>query len=404
MLPSRYLAHPKSSPLSFAGQPPATLRAGRGRRGQILILFMTITAIALLLETALLTLQARVYGLSQNVRYEQSATYLAEAGIEKGYSAFATNPAYTGENLTVGGKTVAVSIQPGANSNERYVVSTVTVQNTTRVLRVKLSAQPNPGIAVAFRYALQSGTGGFNIGNGSTINGNVYSNQNITGSNGSTISGDAYAVGTITKVTVGGQKKSGQPAEALPPFDAAFWKSKAQLGTTINGSYSPPSGSTIGPLYVNGNLTFDNQVNVTVKGAIYATGNITFGNNPVITVDNSIGTNGIMLAADGIISFGNAITINKNAGGGYVLIATTSTASNAISISNTAISVAAPLYAPNGTISIGNSSRAVAFAAKTVVIGNNAIINYDTGLASASFTTGPGGGWVLDKGSYQEIK
>ena len=50
------------------------------------------------------------------------------------------------------------------------------------------------GDGVSFNYGIQSGVGGFVIGN-AVINGNVYSNGTIEGANGATVTGSAFAVG-----------------------------------------------------------------------------------------------------------------------------------------------------------------------------------------------------------------
>lgn len=370
------------------------------RSGQILIFFLTTMIIGLLLATSLLSLEAAAFRSSKNIAKGKEAYYLAEAGIDKGHYQFKNDSNYTGESLALGNGNLTIAVTPGATANEKILSAVATIDGKSRRLRVKLGTSPE-GVAVSFRYALQSGTDGFTLGNNSQVNGNVYSNGNITGGNGSVITGDAYAVGTITGVTVNGQKKTGQPAEPLPTFDAAFWKQKAQEGGTITGDYTPENNSTIGPIYITGDLIIGNNVSLTVQGPVYASGKITFGNEPTLTVDNSLGNHGVMLIAEGPISFGNKIYINKNQGGGYLLIGSTST-STAMSIGNNAGSVNAPLYAPNGKIDIGNSAQAVAFTGNQVVTGNGAIVDYDEGLASATFSTGPGGTWVIQKGTLQE--
>jgi hypothetical protein len=109
-----------------------------------------------------------------------------------------------------------------------------------------------------------------------------------------------------------------------------------------------------------------------------------------------------MLISDSTISFGNMITVTNNSQGGHLLIASMSTSNNAITIGNGALSVNAPLYAPNGTLNLGNGTHAVAFAGQGVVLGNNLVVTYDQGLANANFTSGPSGTWTIEKGSIQE--
>ncbi len=379
------------------------MRKRTSKRGYILLLFLTVMAIGLILASSILVLQANVYRAAKHQSDGKDATYLAEAGIDKAYQTFTTNTSYSGETFSLNGQNVTTSIQPGATANEKFIVASSTVNGTFRQYRAKLVASSS-GVAVAFNYAMQAGTSGFDIGNNSILNGSVYSNGNITGGNGSRINGGAKAVGTISSpnpLVSPGPKLSGQPLEPLPVFDAAFWKAKAQEGGTITGDYTPADNSTLGPKYITGNLTFGNNVRVTISGPIYVDGSISFGNSPVLTADGSLGSQGSMLVTEQSLSLGNSITINNNNNGGYLLLATVST--DGISIGNGATAINGPLYAPNGTISVGNNARAVAFTGKGISTGNGTIVTYDEGLADASFGTGATGGWTLQKGSFQEF-
>ncbi len=378
--------------------PRPTIRRRRAQKGQVLILVLTLLAMGVLLATSLLSLQSRVYRQSKQLFSRQQAIYLAEAGLDIGTSEYNKSASYTGGTVSLAGGTVTISITAGSIANEKSLVSTATYNKITKQLKAKLTAQSN-GTAVAFHFALQSGSKGFSVGNGSQISGNVYSNQNINGSPGSSITGDASAVGTISGITVSGQKKTGQPVEPLPTFDNAFWKQKALEGTTVTGPYTPANNSSIGPLYVNGDLNIGQSTSIRIAGAVYATGKITFGNGPTLTVDNSLGNNGTMLIAEKEISFGNAITVTNNNQGGWLLMVSLSTSDSAIAIKNNAVSINAPLYALNGKINIANNAHAVAFAAAGVVIGNNTVVTYDQGLANASFSSGPSGGWLIQRGS-----
>lgn len=369
--------------------------------GQILILFLTLMSFCLLLSTALISLKGAAYRDSRQTVDAKEAHYLAEAGLDKGFLAYKSSQTYTGETFSLGNGSVQVTIANGATANEKIINSIATVADKTRRLRAKLSTTQS-GTAIAFSYALQAGSGGFSIGNNSIINGNVYSNQNISGGNNSVISGDAYAVGTITGVTVQGQRLTGQPVQPLPAFDQNFWRGKAQEGGTINGNYSPVNNSTLGPLYIAGNLSFGNQVNVTITGPVYVTGEITFGNQPVLTVSDSLGSSGTMLISERNVFLGNGITVTNNQQNGYLLMVSTLIGGTAISIGNSALAINAPLYAPYGTLSIGNNARAIAFAAYQVITGTGAIITYDEGLALATYSGGPGGTWTFQKGSLQE--
>jgi hypothetical protein len=372
------------------------------RSGQVFIFFLILTSVCLMLIVALLSLQSQTYRTARSLSTAKDLVYLAEAGMDKGFAAFKASSSYTGETFTLGNGSITTAVTSGSTANEKFLTSIATIGTRTKRLKTKLITSPN-ATAVSFNYALQSGADGFDIGGNSTINGSVYSNGNIVGNNGSAINGNASAVGSISsKIVVSGTKTTSVAPQPLPAFDANFWKQKAQAGGTITGDYTPPDNSIIGPKYIDGNLIIAQQSTITVQGPIYATGMITFGNGPTISVDNSLGTNGVMLVSEGAVQFGNSITINSTSQGGDLLIASLGTAVDTIKIINNALTINGPLYAPNGGILIGNNAHAVAFSAKKITTGNNAIIDYDSGLASESFTYGPGGTWTIQKGSYEE--
>jgi hypothetical protein len=371
--------------------------------GQIFLFFLMVTTISLLLLIGLVSLQSQSYRMIKRITYSKQATYIAEAGLDKGYASFIAASTYTGETLTLGEGSAIVTLTAGPTANEKYLTSVATVNGVTKRLRTKLVTSPN-STAVAFNYALQSGSDGMTMGNNSVINGSAYSNGNIAGGNNSSITGNASAVGTVgTAITVGGTRQNNAATQALPGFDAAFWKQKAQNGGTYTGGYIPTHGSTIGPLYINGSIHFGQSTHVTIAGPIYATGTIDFGNSTVLIASNTLGSSGAMIIAEGSILIGNGVAVAANAGGGTLLFASTSTSGSAINIFNNANTQIGPLYAPNGTLVIGNNARAVAFTGKRVSLGANVVVNYDTGLASATYSYGaPTGGWVMEKGSYEE--
>lgn len=369
------------------------------RSGHILLLFLTVMAIGLLFATSVLVLQANVYRSAKRAANSRTAGYFAEAGIDKAFQAYTADPNYAGETFNLAGQPVTTTVETGATANEKYLVATTTVDNVMRRYRMKLIAS-STGVAVAFNYAMQAGTNGFVVGNNSTINGSVYSNGNIVGGSNSRIVGNATAVGTITNMTVTGTKKTGASPQPLPPFDANFWKTKAQEGGTINGNHTAANGSTLGPVYITGNLIFGNNANITINGPVYVKGSIQFGNNPILTANDDLGQQGSMVITEQALQLGNNITTNNNGQGGYLLLVTTST--SGIQIGNNATAIKGPLYAPNGTLQIGNNARAVAFTAKLIQTGNNTVIDFDEGLADASFSTGPTGGWAIESGSFQE--
>ncbi|MDO8785864.1 MAG: type I methionyl aminopeptidase, partial [Syntrophales bacterium] len=81
-------------------------------------------------------------------------------------------------------------------SGVKVIKSTGYVPNKSNPkVKRTVSVQASTGIGVSFKYGMLVGDGGISMGNGSHINGSVYSNGSITGGNNETITGDVYVAG-----------------------------------------------------------------------------------------------------------------------------------------------------------------------------------------------------------------
>lgn len=159
--------------------------------------------------------------VSDSFTYRQSARYsldnletanLAEAGIDKAVNALNSGGGnYTGENETpLGQGSYSVSITD-IDQNTKKVTSTGYIPSkadpkakTTATILVQ------KGAGLSFAYALQVGDGGFDMSGGATINGSVYSNNDINLSGGALITGDAY-VASGTSPTANAQTDCSSP-------------------------------------------------------------------------------------------------------------------------------------------------------------------------------------------------
>lgn len=119
--------------------------------------------------------------------------YLAEGGQEdavyriiKGKSIDAT------ETIALNGSTVATNILTVGDTRE--ITSEGNVQ--AHIRRVKTVIKKT-ATSVDFHYGVQVGQGGLDMGNNARVNGNVYSNNSITGDSGATIMGDATVAGGL---------------------------------------------------------------------------------------------------------------------------------------------------------------------------------------------------------------
>lgn len=377
--------------------------------GQIIIVGIIFLAVVLTMASSLFSRVSNFMSFSSASVVNEQATNLAEAGLEKAlWQLNQTAGSYTGEANTTLGTSGTFTVSVANNgSNLKTITSTGFVPNSTKP-RSKRTIKVDTAInsqVVSFNYAVQVGTGGLTMNNSSSIQGNVYSNGSVTGTGTSFINGDVWSVGTISSPNpiVAGVKNPGSPPSQMPTLDYQYWKDAATAGGIINcvGTCDITSNTTIGPKQYIGNLKLSSNAVVTLNGPIYVTGDFETVNSAKLNLNNSFGSNGTVLIVNGSIRVSNSGALNPTNANppGYILAVTTSTASDAIIISNSA--EAALFYALEGGAQISNSGEIIAIVAKSLTINNNSELQYHSGLASANFTSGPGASWLMKKGTYK---
>lgn len=170
------------------------------QQGQILLIGIIILAVLVILSGALLGyigLQLK----AGRVAYSQTqAQQVAEAGLDKALYELNLNSTFNGETITLPTGVFTTTVADGV-AGRKLITSTGFVpndSNPTSQVTVKSQVEVNTD-NIAFNYGVQVGEGGLVMNNNSTINGNVFSNGNISGGNGSVITGDAsVAAGTST--------------------------------------------------------------------------------------------------------------------------------------------------------------------------------------------------------------
>lgn len=229
------------------------------------------------------------------------------------------------------------------------------------------------------------------------------------------INGEAYYDTNIGSTRVGGSicpnpkchPGSEDPApQSFPISDAniASWKGEAEAAGPLA---QPTCGSAIpwGPGKYTGNLTLNNNCNIKVKTPIFITGDMNMGNSNTLTLDSSYGTGSGIIILDGQAKIeGNTNKFLGTGAGNSILVLLTTYDSRtngnvAIEIgngSNTGV-----FYADKGIIEPGNGNNFKEITAWKIEITNDSIIDYETGLASILFSSGPGGAYSLVSGTYQ---
>ncbi len=180
------------------------------------------------------------------------------------------------------------------------------------------------------------------------------------------------------------------------------WKDEALAGGTYTGNMTIDSTTTsLGPKKIVGNLTVQNNSDLTITGTLWVTGNISFSNNVDIRLSSGYGSGEGAVIADGTITVGNNADFHgSGTAGSYIMALSTSTSTSAITLGNNAGAVV--LYAANGTVSVSNNAGATSVNGYKISLNNNAVITFDSGLINANFVSGPSGGWSVE--SWQETE
>lgn len=410
------------------------------QRGQMLLFALILITIIIMMIGALFGYTASQIASQRNAINREKALNIAEAGVEMALWKLNNQSGYTGESNTSFGAGTFNIVVSGVDSNKKNITVTSYIPSSiqpvaSRIIKVNTIV----GAAViSFHYGAQVGQGGLQMSNNSRINGSVFSNGNIAGFNDATITNDvivagnnhsisgmdvegnvlAYSCsnsnidGNLTYVTggtnscnVGGttSTQSGEiSSQPLPISQTQIdeWKADATAGG-ISGSINLSGSQTLslGPKKINGDLTLNNDSVLTLTGAVYVTGNISVNNNAIIKLSSSYGSmNGIIIADGTIIPSNNTALLGSGQTGSHLLVLSTSTSDSAITVNNNA--TAAIFYTSAGGITVSNNFSAKEVTGYKLIMSNNATITYDSGLANAFFSSGPGGSWEFAPGSY----
>lgn len=258
---------------------------------------------------------------------------------------------------------------------------------------------------LGFKTYMSGGVNSLNLGNNSIIDGNVHANT-ISGQ--FTISKDAYYQIIADAVTVSGTRypASDDPAQTVFPIsdaNIADWKAAAETEGIINGNVTG-CPSQLGPGKINGSVSLGNSCNIRVVAPVWITGSVSTGNSTKLNLDPSFGASSGMMIADGTVNLANGSDIlGSGTAGSYLMLLTTfdsrSGGGSAVEIGNSSIS--GILYAPFGKVELANGASFKEITAWEINLGNDAVLNYQSGFASTFFSSGPSGSFSLVKRTYQ---
>lgn len=357
--------------------------------------------------------------------------YLAEAGIEDAvYRLMTGREIDEAETIILDNEAVETSTTEASGGME--ILANAEVRNTVRKVKTNLLL----GVGATFNYGVQVGTGGFTLSNNAGVNGNIFSNSSVSGANGAFVTGSVIAVNSINRVRIG----TGSTGDAISPlvtnatvrgslycstgsgnnkpcntsFNAptpqnypisdetiAQWKSEAETGGVLGSQVISDTENSLGPVKINGDLTIGINSKLTLSGVLWVTGNLLIENGAELSLDPSFGTSDGVLVLDGTATLSNgSIMAGSGEEGSYLMLLSTSVATNAVSISNNAGAVI--LYVPNGGVELNNNTAVSQLTAKNISLNNGAIIDYTQGVINAAFTSGPGATYTIT--SWKEVE
>ncbi len=296
--------------------------------------------------------------------------------------------------------TVSEIIGAGVDSKE------ISVSGAKTDLFRKLKTVLVEDTGAVFNYASQVGDLGLKMFSNAVVNGNVFSNGGIIGYSNSVINGDALAVGVISSPSprVTGEKTQGVLPVGLPSLDVAYWKAQANINNDpITGNVEYDGGShTLGPKKIIGNLTLNNQAELTVAGPLHITGNLEMNNNTKMYLAESFVADGVTVIVDGFIHFNSNSEVHgtEAAPKGYLVFTSLDGGESAIEL-NSNTEIEGVVYAINGWAAINSNGEITAISGRGVRLDSNAELNYDLGLRDIRLTGGPAGGWKVE--NWREI-
>ncbi len=402
----------------------------------ISIIFFLFISLAIIL--GLVSPSVREFKIGNDLIKSRQSFFLSESAIEDSYFRLRNAvPIGTTNTVTLGSDS-ATAVITDSGYNEKTVSALGDVSARQRKNQLVLTTSDG----VSFNYGIESGIGGFVIGN-AVVNGNVYSNGSIYGSNGARVTGSAFAAGagavidnvdvggsgagdiwghTVTNSTVVGslycQTGSGNdkacntsradaPIVPMPITQQMLdeWIADARIGGTVTGDVTISSPTSLGPKEITGNLAIEN--NLTITGTIYLHGNITTKNGAHVTLDSSYGPTGGIIVIDGRAVLSNNVQFfGSGTAGSFVLLASTSvcpsgcSGNNALEVLNNVGAIL--VNAQNGTVHLSNNVELNEVVGNKIIIDNSAVINYTSGLVNLNFTSGPSGGWKIK--DWREVK
>lgn len=192
--------------------------------------------------------------------------------------------------------------------------------------------------------------------------------------------------------------------QGLPFSDANIqdWKDDAAAGGTITGNYTVGyAGATLGPKKITGNLTVNGGGTLTVSGTLWVQGTVTITGGGKMRLPANYALNSGTIISDGTININGGGSLGSGTPGSFLFVVSTSECPNAVGCGGaSAITVtggagAIAVNAQEGGVSISGGAELKAAVGNTISISGGSTVQYDSGLASPSFSSGPSGAYQI---------
>src|SRR3989344_2828378 len=310
---------------------------------------------------------------------------------------------------------------------------------------------------VTFSYAVQVGQGGLDLGNSSSVFGNVYTDGPVVGNNnvvtGTVVS--ASTTGLINRILVGGDAYAhnisnsnitgdsyyyspatyissithgimhpgspDMPTTTMPISDAMIdsWEQLAAAGNSISSPcpYKITSSMSLGPTVINCDVELSGSAVLTLQGPVWIKGNFVMSNTSEMRIDPSLGKSVAFIVDNPANRTTSSKILLKNSANfagipsppAFILLISMSSAYNTGGAAGTPAIIDQNsttgdvlLYAPYGEVTLNNSVSVKSIVAKKLSLRNSARLLYTDGLESLIFYEGPGGSW--DVNGWKEVE
>lgn len=257
---------------------------------------------------------------------------------------------------------------------------------------------------LSFKLILGGGTTSVTAVDNFTVGGNVHANTIVN----ATIAKDVYFQ-TITNTTAANYYPGSEdPAPKVFPISDANisdWKQQAESAGIISGDITD-CVANLGPGKFIGTLNLEDGKRCTtiVKTPIWVTGDFKTHNHNTFRLSTDYGSSSGVIVVDGFVDMDNHNSFEGTGTGNSLLMVLSTYDSRTTGISAITIRKdgnSGVFYAGKGAIEPGNKNNFKELTAWKIKILDQSTINYETGLSSTLFTSGPSGSFSLVKGTYQ---